>query len=134
MVVKGAIEGFWHFIYGQALKYCPNAEGLNELIYQLILGGIVEKQFQIFKKEVLRYPRLDTVLMIEKAVTKAGGDYTLRGLWKKLPKKVMWQTYMAAMDYLEYSGKILIDNEKHPIWIWAPREIAELRKKGLMVR
>ncbi|MBI5553570.1 MAG: hypothetical protein HY917_02405 [Candidatus Diapherotrites archaeon] len=89
---------------------------------------------QIFKNEVLRYPRLDTVLMIEKTVREAKGDHSLRELWKILPKKVMWQTYMAAMDYLEYSGKILVDDEKHPIWIWAPREIASLRKKGLMVR
>ena len=94
----------------------------------------MQKQFQIFKKDVLRYPRLDTVLMIEKAVLKAGGDYTLRELWKKLPKKVMWQTYMATLDYLEYSGKILVDNEKRPIWIWDPKGIVELKKKGLVAR
>ena len=94
----------------------------------------MQKQFQIFKSEVLRYPRLDTVLMVEKALMKAGGDYTLRELWKKLPKKVMWQTYMATLDYLEYSGKILVDNEKHPIWIWDPKGIAELKRKGLVVR
>jgi len=94
----------------------------------------VQKQTQIFKNDVLRYPRLDTVLMIEKALMKAGGDYTLRQLWKKLPKKVMWQTYMTTLDYLEYSGKILIDNEKHPIWIWAPKEVEKLKKKRLVVR
>ena len=94
----------------------------------------MQKQTQIFKNDVLRYPRLDTVLMIEKALMKAGGDHTLRELWKKLPKKVMWQTYMTTLDYLEYSGKILIDNEKHPIWIWAPKEIEKLKKKGLVIR
>ena len=94
----------------------------------------VQKQMQIFKNEVLRFPRLDTVLMIEKALMDAGGDYSVRALWKKLPKQVMWQTYMATLDYLEYSGKILIDKEKHPIWIWAPKEIRELKRKGLVVR
>ncbi|MEW6295180.1 MAG: hypothetical protein AB1467_02690 [Candidatus Diapherotrites archaeon] len=94
----------------------------------------MQKEMQIFKNEVLRFPRLDTVLMIEKALMNAGGDYSVRELWKKLPKQVMWQTYMATLDYLEYSGKILIDQEKHPIWIWAPKEIEKLKKKGLVVR
>ena len=95
----------------------------------MVLAG----QAQIFRRNVLRYPRLDTVIMIEKAITKSGGDYNARQLWKKLPKKVMWQTYMATLDYLEYSGKILIDNEKHPIWIWAPKKIRELKRKGLVL-
>ena len=72
--------------------------------------------------------------MIEKALMKARGDFTLRELWKKLPKKVMWQTYMTTLDYLEYSGKILIDEKKHPIWIWAPKEVEKLKKKGLVVK
>lgn len=88
---------------------------------------------QIFKKEVLRFPRLDTVLMIEKAIRAANGDYSVRQLWQKLPKKVMWQTYLTSLDYLEYSGKILIDPDNHVIWIWAPKEIEKLKKKHLVV-
>lgn len=88
---------------------------------------------QIFKNEVLRFPRLDTVLMIEKALMDAGGDYSVRQLWKKLPKQVMWQTYMATLDYLEYSGKILIDNEKHPIWIWDPEGVRRILKNPKLV-
>jgi len=91
-------------------------------------------QMQIFRGEVLRFPRLDTVLMIEKAILDAKGDFTVRKLWQKLPKQVMWQTFLAALDYLEYSGKILIDEEKHPIWIWAPRDVERLKKKGLVVK
>lgn len=94
----------------------------------------MQNQLQIFKNGVLRFPRLDTVLMIENALMDSKGDYTVRALWKKLQKQVMWQTYMATLDYLEYSGKIIIDNDKHPIWIWAPREIEKLKKKGLVVR
>ena len=90
-------------------------------------------QFQIFKKDVRRFPRLDTVLMIEEAIRKAKTDFTTRQIWKKLPKKVMWQTFMATLDYLEYSGKILIDNDKTVIWIWNPKRIADLKKKGLVI-
>lgn len=94
----------------------------------------MQNQLQIFKKEVLRFPRLDTVLMIEEAIRKAGGDLTIRQIWKKLPKKVMWQTYLTALDYLEYSGKIYIEKDKHITWIWDPEGIKQLKKKGLVVR
>jgi len=91
-------------------------------------------QAQIFKKEVLRYPKLDTVLMIEEAIRKAKSDLTVRQIWQKLPKKVMWQTYLSTLDYLEYSGKIVIDKDKTVIWIWAPKEIEKLKAKALVVK
>ena len=88
----------------------------------------------IFKKAVLRYPRLDTVLMVEKSAMKAKGDLTVRRLWQKLPKKVMWQTYLAILDYLEYSGKIYIEKDGHVVWIWAPKEVERLHREGLVVK
>lgn len=91
-------------------------------------------QLQIFKKEVLRYPTLDTVLMIEEAVRKAKGDLTAREVWLSLPKKVMWQTFQSTLDYLEYSGKIIIEPDKHVIWIWSPKEVEKLKQKRLLVK
>ena len=89
---------------------------------------------QIFKHPIDRYPRLDTVLMIEEAIRNAGGDYSVRQLWQKLPKKVMWQTYLSTLDYLEYSGKILIDErDNHPVWIWDPKGIEEIKKKVVTI-
>ncbi len=44
----------------------------------------MRSQLQVFKKEVLRYPRLDTVLMIEGAIRKSKGDLTARKIWQKL--------------------------------------------------
>lgn len=82
----------------------------------------VQKPKQIFKNRVLHFPRLDTILMIEKALMEARGDYSVRGVWQRLPKKVMWQTYLTALDYLEYSGKIMINSENHPIWIWSQKK------------
>ena len=94
----------------------------------------MQEEIQIFKKKVLRFPRLDTILMIEKALRSSKGEFSVREVWQKLPKKVMWQTYIAALDYLEYSGKIIVDHENHPIWIWAPKEIARLEKKKLLIK
>ena len=104
--------------------------GLNTVVYQLIY--MYAKS--IFKQDVLRYPRLDTILMVEEAVQKAKGDLTVRQIWQKLPKKVMWQTYSTVLDYLAYSGKILIEPDKHVVWIWAPKEIQKLKDKGLVIK
>ena len=89
---------------------------------------------QIFKKDVLRYPRLDTVIMIEKTIRKMRGDLKLRKIWMSLPKKVMWQTFMTTIDYLEYSGKIHVTEDKHVVWIWAPMKIKDLKEKGLIIK
>ena len=96
---------------------------------------VVQKQVQIFKRDVLRFPRLDTVLMIEKAILKSRGDLTMRQIWQRLPKKVMWQTFLAALDYLEYSGKIFVEKDKTVTWIWDPEGVRKLlEKKHLIVR
>ncbi len=94
----------------------------------------MQSALQIFKKDVLRFPRLDTVLMIEESIRKAKGDLTARTLWQNLPKKVMWQTFMATLDYLEYSGKILVEKDNHVTWIWAPKEIEKLKHKNLLIK
>jgi len=80
------------------------------------------------KAKIVRYPRLNTLKMIEKATEDAKGDYTVRQIWQKLPKKVMWQTYLTALDYLEESNKILID-KKYVIWIWDPKGIAKIKRQ-----
>ncbi|MCD6434505.1 MAG: hypothetical protein J7L14_02755 [Candidatus Diapherotrites archaeon] len=69
--------------------------------------------------------------MIEECIKKAKGELTVRQIWQRLPTKVMWQTYLTALDYLEYSGKIAVDRDKHVIWIWNPKIVKEL-KKGLL--
>ena len=88
------------------------------------------KNSPIFKNKVLRYPRLDTVLMVEETIRKTKGDLKLREIWKILPKQAMWQTFMTTIDYLEYSGKIHITKDKHVVWIWAPAKIEDLITAG----
>ena len=89
---------------------------------------------QEFKPRNLdRFPRLDTVLMVEKALFKHKSDKTITNIWKKLPKKVMWTTFLTILDYLEYSGKIHIEKDKTITWLWDPSGIASLKKKGLVV-
>jgi len=57
------------------------------------------------KKKEIHSPTLNSILLVEKALEqeKDIGKYQL---WKKLPKKMMYQTYSLILDYLEKSGKI----------------------------
>ena len=75
---------------------------------------------QLFKKNILHYPQLDTVLMVEEFIRKYDGEYKKRALWENLPKKVMYQTFCVIIDYLLYSGKISIDAEGKIGWIYYP--------------
>lgn len=70
--------------------------------------------------EVLHYPRLDTILMVEKTIKKIGCYPTKTELWKALPKKVMYQSFCLILEYLEDSGKILYTPENKILWTHNP--------------
>lgn len=76
-------------------------------------------------RRILRYPRLDTVLMVEKFIKKYDGEYAKKRLWEKLPKKMMYQTFCLIFDYLLYSKKISIDAEGKIGWIFYPQGVQE---------
>ena len=97
-------------------------ETLN-FIYQLIYKRFMEKN--IFA----RSPTLDTVLMIEQTIDQYSGEYNKTQLWKKLPKKVMWQTYLVVINYLENINKIAIDREGKIAYIWNPELAKKLRMR-----
>ena len=79
-----------------------------------------------------RSPTLNTVLMVEETLRKAGEVLTIGKLKRVLPKQVMHQTLMAVIDYLEYSGKIVFHDDK-VLWSFKPQ--SKLKKmKGLAVR
>ena len=71
-------------------------------------------------ENILRYPRLDTVLMVEEFIKKHDGELKKRKLWESLPKKMMYQTFCVIIDYLLYSAKISIDKEGKVGWIYYP--------------
>ena len=71
-----------------------------------------------------RSPTLETVLMVERAIEKYSGEFNRTELWKKLPRKVMWQTYLIILDYLQSINKIAIDSKGTVSYIWSP-EVAK---------
>jgi DNA-binding transcriptional regulator YhcF (GntR family) len=55
---------------------------------------------------VLHEPNLGTVAMIEKAVLEAKNCPSRMELWNSLPRKVQYQTFKRALEYLEAQGTI----------------------------
>jgi len=75
-------------------------------------------------------PTLNTVIMVEETLKEVGKVITLAELKKKLPKKVMHQTLLKILDYLQMSGKIIIGT-KGILWIYTERrELNELINRG----
>ena len=75
--------------------------------------------------QIARSPTLETVTMIEKTIEEYSGEFNRTEIWKKLPKKVMWQTYLVVLAYLQSINKIAISKEGIIVYIWSP----ELAKK-----
>jgi len=79
-----------------------------------------------------RSPTLNTVLMVENTLKRYGEVLTVGKLKRILPKQVMHPTLMAVIDYLEYSGKIVVHDDK-VLWTFKPQ--SKLKKmQGLVVR
>jgi len=85
-------------------------------------------------KSVLHSPTLESVIMVEKTIQKYSQECGKYQLWKKLPKKMMYQTFCVIIDYLEESGKIFIDKDGCVMWTYDPERVKDLVSRGLVVR
>ncbi|MFW6233053.1 MAG: hypothetical protein ACOC3Z_00140 [Nanoarchaeota archaeon] len=82
---------------------------------------------QVLKNKFVRSPTLDTVLMVENTIETYSGEYNRTKLWKNLPKKIMWQTYLVILEYLESINKIAFDKHDKIAYIWNPKLAKKLR-------
>jgi hypothetical protein len=71
--------------------------------------------------------------MIEEFIKEKDGEYKKKQLWENLPKKMMYQTFSIAIDYLLISGKISVDTEGKIGWIFYPKEANERLKKAHLI-
>lgn len=60
---------------------------------------------------MIHSPTLDSILMVEKTINKYK-ELGIYQLWKKLPRKMMYQTLQSIIKYLEKSGKISINGTR----------------------
>ena len=82
---------------------------------------------------ILHYPRLDTILLVEQAIQKSEDYPTRMQLWKSLSKKIQYQTFKLILEYLEKSNKIMFKEDKI-IWIFANnKKLNELINSSISV-
>ena len=85
------------------------------------------------QEQILHYPRLDTILMVEEAIRDAKEYPSKRQLKMALPKEIMYQTFNLILKYLEESGKIIIKDGRI-IWIWNPELVKRYSDSKLVVK
>jgi len=81
------------------------------------------------QNQIMHSPTLDTVLMVEHTLQDAKEVIKIAELKRRLPRKVMHQTLMRILDYLQASGKMLITT-KGVVWTYTPKNMMQLLKKG----
>lgn len=85
-------------------------------------------------KYLTHNPTLESVLMVEKVIKEHSQEYGKYQLWKMLPRKMMYQTYQTILDYLQESGKIMVDEDGIVFWTYDPEGIKKLINAGLILR
>ncbi len=84
---------------------------------------------EVIENPYTRSPTLDTVLMVERTIKEYSGEFNRTEIWKKLPKQVMWQTFIVVLEYLESINKIATDKEGKIAYIWNPILANKLRSR-----
>ncbi|MBI2664798.1 hypothetical protein HYX10_05670 [Candidatus Woesearchaeota archaeon] len=85
----------------------------------------------MLEAQVMHYPNLKTVLMVEDALKKSDRLLTREELKSKLKRKVMHQTLNVILNYLEDSGKIL-DGRKGILWVYnTSKKLDKLSREGV---
>ena len=83
-------------------------------------------------KKILRYPNLNTVLMVEDFLKKHRDiPIKISELRKRLPRQVMHQTIKIILEYLWNSGKIIY-GPKGIQWIYSEPEHLKRMMKGAL--
>ena len=83
---------------------------------------------------ILHSPTLESVLMVEETIRRYSQECGKYQIWKRLPRKMMYQTFLVILDYLQNSGKIIIDKDGCIIWTYNPKRIKQLISNKLIVK
>jgi len=82
---------------------------------------------------ILHYPKLDSILMVEKTIQNSKDYPTRMELWRSLPKQMQYQTFKLILNYLESSNKIMFEDNKI-IWIFSNnRKLNQLIQEAVTV-
>lgn len=79
--------------------------------------------------QIIHYPRLDTMLLVEDTIRNSKKELTRTGLYRTLDGRVMYQTLKVILDYLENSRKITYSDNKI-VWIFTNKKLDSVVLKG----
>jgi hypothetical protein len=84
-------------------------------------------------ENILHYPQLDSILMVEKIIQEMKDYPTRMELWRALPRKMQYQTFKLILNYLEKSNKIIFEEDKI-VWIFPnSKKLNELIREAISV-
>ena len=89
----------------------------------------MKTQTQQRRRPIARSPTLQTVVMVERFIDDNSGEFKKTELWRRLPKKVMWQTFQIIMSYLEDIYRIVYDQEGYVVYVWSPKLYARIKDR-----
>jgi hypothetical protein len=108
---KGLIGSSGIEIRKRSENKCVKTEFLN------LVGG-----------EVMHYPTLETVMMVEDTIKKIG-PVTLSQIHRSTEKQVMWGTLKLIISYLESRNMISCARNGQVVWIYNPKLVAKYRRR-----
>jgi len=73
-----------------------------------------------YAERIFRSPTLETVKMVERTIKDNSGEFKKTQIWERLPRKIMWSTYLTILDYLEEINKIITGEDGIITYIWNP--------------
>ena len=83
--------------------------------------------------QVLHYPTLKTVLLVEEILKDAKGPLSRYEIMKRAKNKIMRQTLNTIIDYMGKRGMVL-DSEKGVLWTYTPpTKMKKLLKESVEV-
>jgi hypothetical protein len=86
-------------------------------------------------RAAIHSPTLESVIMVEKIIREHSQECGKYQLWKKLPRKMMYQTFQTILGYLAESGKIMVDpKDGCIIWTYNPERIRKYLSSGAKLR
>lgn len=56
-------------------------------------------------------------MMVESAIESSDVPASKVQLWRSLPRKMMYQTFLGVLEYLEASNKIMFDGKGRIVWV-----------------
>lgn len=83
----------------------------------------------MYENEIVHFPRLDTILLVEEAIRKSEKELTRTGLYHVLKGRVMYSTLKLILSYLEKSNKIIFSKNK-VVWIFTNEKLNKAVSKG----